>query len=150
MPFWFISRILCNVCQIHSETSRFIKKTHFSSCPCHSLPKIHFCIATPEIPAWSMLYEFKVYFIIQVERVFKTQFTLTHLSLKLYIAYYPFILETQTVSIWHLTLHCRWSTNYLFFTTVQWIWNVMFVNVVYVILRCKTSCKPRNFAVSPV
>ena len=34
-----------------------------------------------------------------------------------------------------------------FSTTVQWIRNVMFVNVVYIILRCRTICKPRNFVV---
>ena len=34
-----------------------------------------------------------------------------------------------------------------FSTTVQWIRNVMFVNVVYVILQCRTICKPRNFVV---
>ena len=89
-------------------------------------------------------------FVIQVERIFKTLFTLTHLSLKIYRIITIHSGDFKTVSISDLTLHCRWSTNYVFSTNVRWIRNVMFVNVVYVILRCRTSCKPRNYAVTPI
>ena len=54
-----------------------------------------------------------------------------------------------TLSILNLILHSWWSTVY-FSTTVQWIRNVMFVYVVNVILRCRASCTPRNFVVSPI
>ena len=61
--------------------------------------------------------------------------------LKLYIAYYPVILETVTDSVnmgSHFALPVI-NKSCIFSTTVQWIRNVMFVNVVYVILRCRTS-----------
>ena len=66
---------LCNFRQLHSKTSRFIKKNNvfLSTCTFHSLSKIHCHKTTPEIPAWTMLYEFKGIFVIHVgSLIFKT------------------------------------------------------------------------------
>ena len=119
MPIWFTSRILWNLRQIHKNISLYKENVFLLTCTCHSLSKIHFRKATPEIPAWTMLYEFKGFFVI-------------HSFWRL------------TLLILDLILHCRWSIVY-FFTIVQWIRNAMFLNVVYAILRCRTSCIPRNF-----
>ena len=58
---------LCNLRQLHSKTSRFIKNVFLLTCTCHYLAKIHCHQTTPEIPAWTMLYEFKGFFVIHVD-----------------------------------------------------------------------------------
>ena len=61
------------------------KSVFLLTCTRHSLPKIHFRKATPEIPGWTMLYDFKGFFVIHV--------------CSLYLAHYPFILETDIVKM---------------------------------------------------
>ena len=66
MPFRFTSRILCNLRQIHSETSRFIKKTRISLSLYMSLSAQNtFSQSDLKIAAWTMLYEL-FFFVIHV------------------------------------------------------------------------------------
>ena len=68
-----------------------------------------------EIPAWTMLYELKGFFVIHVDSlIFKT----IHRILSRF--------WRPTLSIWDLILHCRWSINYLFFyhCSMNWKCNV--------------------------
>ena len=53
------------------------------------------------------------------------------------------VLELMFVSMVSNGWHWRWSTNHLFITNIQWIWNVMYVYAIYV------KYTPQNGAICP-
>ena len=85
-----------------------------------------FCLAIPESTPRAIIFTFEAFFVIKVERIFQTQFTLNYFSLKICSAFYLFILQTMLIwTSWY-------STNYSFLTTVQLIGYVTCFRVNYV------------------
>ena len=75
-----------------------------------------------------------------MQRSVKMLSTVHHLSLEICSAYYPFMLDTMSLDKRSHRWNWRWSTNYLFLITIEWIWFVTYVNIIYIKYMIVKNC----------